>query len=77
MGKYFDVVAAAEQAGLTAEQLAALRRRIEADYRSDILREMHLHRLCTAIARGRCTLEEALTHQPDLRPAIKDMRVGG
>jgi len=77
MAKHFDYIAAARQAGLSDDDLAALRHRVEGEYHSELLREMHLHRICTAIARGECTLDEALHHTPDLRPPLKDLRVGG
>jgi len=41
--KYFDYEAAAKEAGISAEDLDALRRRIGSDYPSQMLREMHLH----------------------------------
>ena len=75
--KYFDYNQAAEEAGISADDLAYLRRRVETDYPSQMLREMHLHAWCKAIGRGELTVAEALTPSSGQPPPISEMRLGG
>jgi AraC-like DNA-binding protein len=77
MGRYLDYEAVAERAGISQEDLAALRRRVAGDYRSEILREAHLMRICRAVARGDCTVADALKPGPPKPPSISDLRMGG
>ncbi len=75
--KYFDYETAASQAGLSAEDLAALRRRVESDYPSPRLRERRLVALCKAIGKGECTLGDALQPPDGEFPGPAKLRMGG
>lgn len=75
--KYFDYEAAAKAAGVSPDDLAALRRRIESDYPSQMLREMHLHTICKAIGAGEKTVADALKPNTNVMPPISEMRFGG
>ena len=77
MHRYYDYEAAAAEAGISPEDLAALRRKVEADYPSQMLREMHLHALCRAIGRGECTVAEALEPGTGDMPDISKLTMGG
>ncbi len=70
MHRYFDYTTA-------AADLAALRRRVESEYRSVMLREMHLLMLCRAIGNSECTLAEALRPSSGDLPPMSDLRLGG
>jgi hypothetical protein len=75
--KYFDYEAAARQAGISHADLEALRRRVERDYPSRLLRELHLSAICKAIAAGRWTVADALKPGRTQPPPISDLRIGG
>ena len=77
MVMYFDYEAAAREAEVSPEDLAALRRRIESDYPSQMLREMHLHTICKAIGAGEKTLADALKPNTNVIPPISELRLGG
>lgn len=77
MHRYYDYEAAAAEAGISADDLAALRRKVEADYPSEMLREMHLQALCRAIGRGECTVAEALQPSGGDMPDISKLTMGG
>jgi len=75
--RYFDYTTAAAEAGISAEALAALRRRVEGEYLSPMLREMHLWMLCRAIGKGECTPADALRPRNGNLPPILELRLGG
>ena len=75
--RYFDYQADADEAGISSEELAALRRRVEADYASQMLRELHLHSICKAIAAGEKTVADALKPNSNTMPPISELRLGG
>ena len=77
MTRYFDYEAAAVEAGVSAEDLAALRRRVESDYPSQMLREMHLYTICRAVGAGERTVADALKPPSNTLPPISEMRLGG
>lgn len=77
MHRYYDYEAAAAEAGISADDLAALRRKVEADYVSPMLRELHLHALCRAIGRGERTVAEALQPGSGDMPDISKLTMGG
>ena len=77
MTRYFDYKAAADEAGVSPEDLDALRRRVEADYPSRMLREMHLHAICKAIGAGEKTVADALKPNTNTMPPISELRLGG
>lgn len=77
MTRYFDWEAAAEQAGISPADLAAIRRRVESDYPSQMLREMHLHTICKAIGAGEKTVADALKPPTNKMPPISELRLGG
>jgi len=75
--RYFDYMTVAREAGISQEDLAALRRRVESEYRNRMLRELHLHILCRAIASGQRTLAEALQPSPRDVPPPSKLTIGG
>ncbi|NQT88793.1 hypothetical protein HQ560_18645 [bacterium] len=75
--KYYDYITAASDAGISPEDLAALRQKVEADYPSPMVREMHLHALCTAIGRGELTVAQALAPRTADMPPIAKLTLGG
>jgi len=77
VAKYFDYEAAAKEAGISPEDLAALRKRVESDFPSQMLREMHLHTICRAIGAGQRTVADALKPPSNTLPPISEMRLGG
>ena len=77
MTTYFDYEAAAAEAGVSAADLAALRRRVESDFPSQMLREMHLYAICRAIGAGQRTVADALKPPSNTMPPISEMRLGG
>ena len=77
MHEYFDYIQAAEDAGISPADLAALRDHVEGTYPSQMLREMHLYTLCTDIGRGKLTAAEALKPPTGRPPDISNLRLGG
>ena len=77
VARYFDWEAAAERAGISPADLAAIRRRVERDYPSEMLREMHLEAICKAIGAGERTVADALKPPTNKLPPITDLRLGG
>ncbi len=77
MTSYFDYQVAADEAGISADDLAALRQRVEADYPSRMLRELHLLEICRAIGAGEKTLADALKPNSKVMPPISELRLGG
>jgi hypothetical protein len=78
MPEYFDYIQAAEDAGISPADLAALRKHVESIYPSRMLRQMHLYTLCTDIGRGKLTVAEALLNPPSGKlPDISKLRLGG
>jgi len=75
--KDFGYIQAAEDAGISPEDLAALRTRVESDYPSRTLREIHLYMLCRGIGSGRLTVAEALKPASGELPPISEIRMGG
>ena len=75
--KYFDYEVAAREAGLSREDLDALRCRVASDYPSRMLREMHLHTICKAIGAGQKTVADALKPNTNTMPPISELRLGG
>jgi len=75
--KDFGYIQAAEDAGISPEDLAALRTRIESQYPSQTLREIHLYMLCKEIGAGRLTVAEALKPPTGELPPISEIRMGG
>ena len=65
--EYFDYQSVARDAGITAEDLARLIERVRRDFPCDqMLRELHVLRMCRAILRRRVTLQQALA-EPSAR----------
>jgi hypothetical protein len=65
--EYFEYRDTAIAAGLSPDQLAAVIRRYEADYPSDLmLRELHILRACNAVVHGRATLASILDQSGDM-----------
>jgi hypothetical protein len=77
MHEYFDYIQAAEDAGISPEDLAAIREHVEGAYPSRMLREMHLYTICTDIGRGQLTVAEALAPPTGKLPDISNLRLGG
>lgn len=67
--EYFDYRGPARDARISLGDLAALIRIFEADYPSDLmLRELHVLRVCHAVARGSISIRRVLD-VPDSRAA--------
>lgn len=63
--EHFDYVTVARNNGIDARDLAAIVRLFEQDYPRDLmLRELHILRVCNAIAAGRVQLAEVLRQAP-------------
>ena len=77
MHEYFDYIQAAEDAGISSADFAALREHIESIYPSQMLREMHLYTICTEIGQGKLTVAEALKPPTGDLPDISNLRLGG
>jgi hypothetical protein len=77
MHEYFDYIQAAQDAGISREDLATLRKHIENIYPSQMLREMHLLTICTEIGQGKLTVAEALQPPTGKSPDISNLRMGG
>ena len=68
MARFFDYQPVAEEAGITPDDLGALRRRVEADHPGDeMMAELRLLRMCRAIQTGKCSLTDALKPEPEPR----------
>lgn len=67
---HFDYRSAAQQAGLSSDDLGRLIREFRTDYPDDpMLQELHVLRACHAIARGTTTIAEILRPSRDSRAA--------
>ena len=77
MYRYFDYKSAAEAAGISPAEFAAIRRCMQGRYRSRMLREMHLRTAFTEIGAGRLTVAEALAPPTGEPPDPTTMRMGG
>lgn len=59
--RYFDYEAVAREAKIPAEKLSALAKDVREDFPTDdMLYELHLMRVCSAIQAGYVSLEQAL-----------------
>ena len=77
MGRYFDYEEAAAQAGISRDDLEAIRRRVESDYAGDLLRELHLMRICREIGRGTSSVADAIEPGDGRPPPLSGLRMGG
>lgn len=67
MARFFDYEAAAREADIPPSDLAALETRVRGEYAGDeMLAELRLLRICTAVREGKCSLAEAM--QPEKQP---------
>lgn len=70
--EYFDFLPIAKSAGITDEQVEAMLRQTMEDYHGDrMMAELRVLRTCNAVAKGACTIAEALDPDQDQQPNFR------